>query len=234
MSHHARHRSWHWYAAVVPAIAFALAASSFRYVDIALPNSPSDPISGAAGETLHIEQTAEVEGVDNLIVADVTLTHAALVRAEDTPSLGDTEIDVIAVDFDWSAPPESPLRTCDMRLLTEDGTPYLPAPRLGARLSGAPPELTNTYYCAPEDTPGPFMDMGVDLGVSDYQDPPRPESWSTTVYFVVPAGTRPGSVEVIWQTPTYLEFTGVSLDSAELALSSLSSAGAMNTSAAAK
>ncbi|MDO5512392.1 hypothetical protein [Corynebacterium sp.] len=229
-----------WYLAVIPAVAFALAASSFRLVDVYLPNTPSDRISGAAGDTLHIAQTAPVEGVDNLVVADVTLTRAALVREEEEPQMVDgTDIDVIAVDFDWSAPPESPLRTCDLRLVSEEGLTYLPSPRLGSALVSASQALSSMHLCTPEDTPGPLMDMGVDLGIGEYEDPPRPESWSTTVYFVVPSGTRPAAVEVIWQPPTYLEFTDVSLDSAAVSLpedafSSLSNAGAMNTSAATK
>jgi len=231
-----RHRtkSRGWYLAVVPAVAFALAASSFRYVDVYLPNTPSDPITGAVGETLHIEQTAVAEGVENLIVADVTLTGAARLREEDEPSLpAGTEIDVIAVSFDWAAPPESPLRTCDLQLVTVGGEHYLPSARLGSHLVGAAPELSSTHYCTPEDAPGPLMSLGVDLGFSGYEDPERPAEWSTTVYFVVPAGTRPASVKLSWQMPTYLEFTGVEV-SGEEALSSLSSAGAMNTSAAMK
>lgn len=240
MKHRTSNRGW--YLAVVPAVAFALAASSFRFVDVYLPNTPSDPIFGAAGETLHIEQTAEAEGVDNLIIADVTLTGAALLREEDEPALPGTDIDVIAVSFDWAAPPESPLRTCDLQLIADNGNHYLPSPRLGGALVGASPALTSNHHCTPEDAPGPLMSLGVDLGFSGYEGPERPAEWSTTVYFVVPAGTQPASVQLIWQTPTYLEFTGVSLDSAEVSLpslpedafSSLSSAGAMNTSAAMK
>lgn len=179
-----------------------------------------------AGETLHIEQTAEAEGVDNLIVADVTLTGAALLRE------ADTDIDVIAVSFDWAAPPTSPLRTCDLQLIADNGDHYLPSPRLGSALEGAAPALRSNHHCIPEDAPGPLMSLGVDLGLSGHEEPARPAEWSTTVYVVVPTGTQPASVQLIWQTPTYLEFTGVSLDSAEVAFSSLSSAGAMNTSAA--
>ncbi|GAB3690433.1 hypothetical protein [Corynebacterium nasicanis] len=238
MSHRARTR--HWYIAVVPAVLFALAASSFRYVDVYRPNAPTERIAGAVGESLHIEQTATVEGADNLIAADVTLTSAQLVRREDVPEMSTgADIDIIAVNFDWAASPDIPLRTCDLRLISEAGKRYLPSPRLSSALVNPPAVLHSVSHCVPEDAPGPLMAMGIELGTSEYDGPPRPETWSTTVYFVVPGGTQPSAVEMIWQTPVYLEFTGVSLDSAPVSLpadarSSLSSAGAMNTTAATK
>ncbi|NLT57203.1 MAG: hypothetical protein GXX79_22110 [Actinomycetales bacterium] len=228
-----------WYLAVVPAVAFALAASSYRYVDVYLPNSPSDPVSGSLGETVHLDQVATVEGVGNRLLADVPLTGVTRLPAEREPALPDgTAIDVVAVDVDWSAPPESPLAGCSLRMITQEGETYLPASSLALTVTDADPAITSYEHCVPEDTPGPSMAAGVDFGLSEDDRPARPESWSTTVHFIVPEGMTPERVEMIWQTPTYLEFTGLDSESTGSAgaeaRSSRSSAGAMNTSAARK
>lgn len=208
-----------WYLAVVPAIAFALAASSFRFIDVYLPNTPSDETAAVAGEQVHFADTLHDEGVDNEIAVDVTLTGVARVREEDVPeTVTGTDIDVLAVDFDWAAAPEVPLRICSMRILTADGAEYEPAHRLRSQLINAHASLDNSVLCVPEDTPGPYTDSGVDLGIGEYEDPPRPESWSTTAYFIVPAGTTPEAVRVVWQVPSYLEFTGLELAPEPVAL----------------
>lgn len=197
-----------WYVAVVPAVGFALAASSFRLVDVFLPTEYHRAQSAVAGEQLNFSQVATVEGEDYPIDAAITVTGVHRVRAADEPTMvAGTPIDVIAIDLDWAADPEVPLNACSMRLVTKEGFEYVSSEQATSALATYSPALTQLSTCTPPDTPGPGYGV-IDEAFGLFEDSaPRPETWSTTAYFIVPEGAQPASLQVRWVEPDYAEFT---------------------------
>ncbi|WP_290216923.1 hypothetical protein [Corynebacterium atrinae] len=197
-----------WYVAVVPAVGFALAASSFRMVDVYLPTQYHRAQSAVAGETLNFSQVAKVEGESYPIDAAITVNGVHRLRDADEPTMVEgTAIDVIAIDLDWEAAPDVPLKSCSMRLITEEGFEYVSSQQATSTFSSPSPALAQLYSCTPSDAPGPGYGVIDEAFGLFEEEAPRPESWSTTVYFIVPDGAEPSRMQVRWVEPEYAEFT---------------------------
>ena len=193
-----------WLALLLPALALALAASAFRLTTLYLPFEWSAP-TNAGGPTGTLRQTS-LEFDDRRYSRTVEVTVQA---ADRVPTLdGSAPIpgaSLWRVDLGFAAAPDQLLAgTCTVQLKGDDGAWY---GFEGGRVAADPDDR---FYrapmlapsCVPEDTPGP--DIEAFTGEFIPAEIPRPERWSVTTSFVIPAAVTPTQLRIGWSQPEHL------------------------------
>ena len=105
------------------------------------------------------------------------------------------------VQLRWKADPDVVLTGCTIALLDDDGSRYdISSTSFD---SGA---VTSVQTCVPEDTPGPQPTLGsTEKPAIGPDEQPRPETYETRAYIVMPEKKKPSAVRVWWLLPTYAE-----------------------------
>lgn len=195
-----RRNRW-WLLALVPLLAAALAASSWHWWTIYRPSQFS-VAHRPVDSRVHLVQDVNLSG--HKLPIDVTL------RVEDhasAPALGGYHpsapgLVVQQVSVTFEADPEQPLVGCQLVLRDSDGAQYLPGVGLVAdkgNKTGIPP---NT--CVEALHAGPVYDpITGDVGdVLPGED--RPESWTISYLFALPADRTPQELRVVYDLPDYV------------------------------
>lgn len=194
-------RNRFWLALLLPMLALAIAASSFRLVTLYRPWQWSERIV-AGGSTGTLRQ--EFLGTDDLRRdREVTVTVDALAPV---PALGQDAAAPGAtlwrVDLTLEADPDQILDGCTVEIVGPDGTRYATN-----EAGKAPADAQDPYWratralCVPEGAPGPtlFLDELIP------PERPRPATWSMVAAAAIPDGVTPSVVRIMWDRPTYLE-----------------------------
>lgn len=105
------------------------------------------------------------------------------------------------VDLAWSADPDLALTGCNVALVDRDGNRY------DASINAFEANAPIVYdACVPDDARGPVPTVGSTKAPAlPAGQPPRPESYSTTAYVIVPVDVRPVAARVWWFLPDYVE-----------------------------
>ncbi|AKK02876.1 hypothetical protein [Corynebacterium epidermidicanis] len=202
-------RNKFWCLAAVPAAAFLIAAASFRYVNVYLPNEFSDGQKVAAGETVNFSRQFELEDATFQRAAAVKVLGIQKVDPKITPEFTlppKSELWVVATE--WKADPQVTLSGCEMWISDANGEEYIFNSLLLSDKTRTA-DFESRYACVPPKTPGPLPPSIFDSGpLADLNDePPRPESWKKVALFVVPEGTTPQTLHLGWEAPFRLDFT---------------------------
>lgn len=114
-----------WLIGLVPAVAAVAVTSSFRYVQVYLPNTYSASASAAAGESVRFDREYRNEDATFRRSGEVKLIGLQKVDQSEVKLFKPTApVDIWAVGFDWKAPSDVPLSWCDAWLVAEDGEEY--------------------------------------------------------------------------------------------------------------
>lgn len=194
-------RNARWLALMIPLLALALAASSFRLVTLYLPWEWSRPtVANATSGTLRQDFT----GFDGerwrreVRVEVLGLEQAALFG--DTKAAAGGVLWRVLLAFE--ADPEQHLDGCEVELLDADGTRY-------DFRSGQEPAEKGGYFvppvlvpCVPEEAPGPTLDpLSGELTPSPVT---RPRTWHERVLIAMPEEVAPAALRIGWRRPEYL------------------------------
>ncbi|MBK8732992.1 MAG: hypothetical protein IPL93_09040 [Actinomycetales bacterium] len=185
--------------ALLPMLALALAASSFRYVSIYRPTTfvAGQVATGSTGRFL-----APVPGAEPPTTRDVSIT---LVSATPHASSGDLSAAkgtrLWEVELEFAADPGVPLTGCTIELLDVAGQVYgtaggKPVPATGRDRTAYP-------GCVPDATPGPELDL--DGRVIPATGRQRPASWPVLAVIAIPTSGTPVAVRIHWGPPDYAQ-----------------------------
>ena len=108
-----------------------------------------------------------------------------------------------AVTLHFAVDPSIVMRGCNVAIMGEDGSRY-DADTGDYHSTGEGP----IYFCAPNDSPGPQVQVGSTEGPVADTTPgttARPPTYDTVVYVVTPRTAKPRSVRVWFSNPTYAE-----------------------------
>lgn len=193
---------WYWWLSAPVAAGLMLAASSQPYFSLVKPNSWSNEIVAAPGETASFDFPVGFEDA----------RRAASVRVVDFEKLGPDNplgfttkdgFDVWVAMTEWEARPDSILVRCRARAEGSDGREY---PSDKTMLEG---NLENQKLlgmdddCVPPGEEGPNV-RGVEfMSEEEMIDPgsPRPEKWKRLNAIVVPHGVQPRTLTFSWAVP---------------------------------
>lgn len=189
-----------WLALLLPLLALAVSASSFRMLRLYQPWEWSRPIVAHA-TTGTLRQ--EFRGFDNA-------QHTREVRVSVLSATPEQQIDRAAavpggtlwrVELELSAAPDQFLDGCTVELADADGTRY--GHSAGQQPADdrffLPPVLID---CVPPDAPGPRL--APFSGVLEPSPVERPPTWRQTVAIAMPVGVEPTSVRIMWSLPEFL------------------------------
>ena len=180
---------------LVPALVVALAAASFRMVNLYLPWSTDRGIAVENQVVIPSERTL-VDYPNNEVYA-ATLTPVALVPA----ATGDDYVEFTAapgarlwrLSVKVEADPEMVLSECSLSLEDAAGTVYEASG--GKVRSGEAYVDTWGNLCTNADTPGPSVDLNNVYVPVDPQYA-RPRNYQVNRYFAIPTGIEPTAVRV--------------------------------------
>lgn len=189
-----------WLLLIVPLLALAFAASSFRLVTLYLPWEWSRPISADDSIGVLQQRYVELDGVrrDREVQVEVlsVLSYETLggLQAVDGATLW-------RVWLELTAEPEQFLSGCEVELADADGNRY--DFRSGLEAAGGGYHLTPFLIsCVPQDAPGPTVEpLSGEVVPSEIE---RPGTWREEVFIAVPEGVEPTAVRIGWHTPEYL------------------------------
>ena len=180
---------------LVPALVVALAAASFRMVNLYLPWSSDRGIAVENQVVIPSERTL-VDYPNNEVYA-ATLTPVALVPA----ATGDDYVEFTAapgarlwrLSVKVEADPEMVLSECSLSLEDAAGTVYEAS---GGKVSSGEAYVdTWGNLCTNADTPGPSVDLNNVYVPVDPQYA-RPRNYQVNRYFAIPTGIEPTAVRV--------------------------------------
>lgn len=190
-----------WLALVVPLLALALAASSFRLFTLYLPWQWSAPIASDTSVGTLKQRYLELDGVER--DREVRVEVVSLEPRESVDGLVAVDGATLwRIELELTAAPDQFLEFCDIELSDAAGTRY------DFRSSVVPedPDGFNpppfALRCVPEDAPGPTLAPFSDEVIESPVD--RPRTWTTEALIAVPNGVTPTAVRVGWQQPEYL------------------------------
>ena len=185
-------------AALLPMLALAVGASSFRYATIYRPTTFSQ---GQISSTASQHFVASESFGEVTIRRDVTISLISIAtdRAGSVTAAPGTTVHVVELAF--AAAPEVPLTQCVIELLDADGRVYGTAG--GKVMTGTARDATAHPECTPPGAPGPQLDL--DGTVLPPAGNPRPTSWPVTATFAMPAGVTPVAVRVHWGPPHFAQ-----------------------------
>lgn len=188
-----------WLLLLLPLLALALAATSFRLVTLYLPWEWSRPLM-ANGTEGTLRQT--FLGTDDVRRGrEVTVTAVEFVTVDEfdtaVPPPGAT-LRTITLAFD--ADPDQILDRCTVIVVDTRGNQY--AAGKAGTISTDPRRsfVLDSISCVPYDTPGPTM------GSDEVIEPkvPRPRTWSVTLPVALPDDATPAELRIGWSQPEYL------------------------------
>ncbi len=105
------------------------------------------------------------------------------------------------VGLAWTADPDVALRDCRVALVDGDGNRY--DSTVNAFEANAPIAYN---ACVPDETPGPVPRFGsAEAPAVEPGQQPRPESYSTTAYVLLPEDVEPVAARVWWILPDYVD-----------------------------
>ncbi|MDN5558305.1 MAG: hypothetical protein L0G23_02565 [Ruaniaceae bacterium] len=194
-----RNRIWLW--ALVPLLALAIVASSFRLFTLYLAWEWSRP-TVAEGPIGMFHQTFQAfDGVerDREVQVEVlsVLSYPRLdgVRAVDGGVLW-------RVWLEFEAEPDQILDGCYVELTDEDGNRYDTQGGLEAADENGYFVTSVLQRCVPEEAPGPVVEA---LSGEFVESPiERPRTWRSDALIAMPEGVEPVGVRIGWREPEYL------------------------------
>lgn len=186
-------------ALLLPALAAAVLASSFRYLNLYEPWIEGDVTVQSDGVSLSA-QDGDTDAVAAGSTATLTPTAITTV-ASGTGRDGSTEVlapegsSLWRLDVDVQAPTDMVLTGCAISLLDDAGRSY-------AVMTGSYSGYSvNSSFNAGACTPYLLTGRTLDLDGSYIEAEPgseRPESWSLTLLVVMPDGVAPSRMSVGW------------------------------------
>ncbi len=185
-------------AALLPALALALVASSDRVSAYYWSADLHDPRRADQGEWLeHRDRVPTVSGEQAI---DLAVRLDGLTRTDSGwESWSDLALPpgarAVRVDLTLRADPDEPLVTCALAVRDADGTRY--DYRWDAAGGSQP-----SSPCVPPDATGPWP--AADYIEPDPDAPQRPAEWSVAPVVVVPDDVEITEVLLWWGPPTYL------------------------------
>lgn len=191
-----------WLCALVPVLALAVAASSFRMVTLYLPWQWSRPIvaEGSSGTLTQSFQDLDDVRREREVTAEVlsVLDYPTLDGVRPVP--GGT---MWRVWLELSAEPDQHLDGCYIELTDAEGNRY-------DFSSGLESAEEDGFYlapwilrCVPEDAPGPSVELFSNEVVESEIE--RPRTWRYEALIAMPDGVEPETVRIGWNQPVYLE-----------------------------
>lgn len=193
------------FALLIPALLLALGTTGMTYMTLYRPFEMTRAHSSGDDGWAHLDVRLEPNGV--AVHREVS---ARITSLEIDPGAGPQGWDAVSMILDFSAPPDSPVSVCSMRVVGDDGAEYqvdavLPAVGADAQGTEDPQRLTGGD-CVPEESPGPGYGIG-DTEVRPDPDAPaeRPERWRREVQVALPPGVRVERLKIGWEPPDYLE-----------------------------
>lgn len=186
---------------LVPAIALALAAASFRYVSLYVPWFSDRAIDDGEVAVVHWDRF----GIDYPMPpgepAHVTPIFLRPVRSAEEPGLFDRAIITPApgatlwqLEVEVEADPEMVLYGCTLALEDAAGTRYTGQP---AKLRDGEPYIDSWGdSCIPQMTPGPGASLDNQYEPAD-PDSERPARYRVSSLFAVPEGVTPTRIRVL-------------------------------------
>ena len=191
-----------WLALLIPILALALAASSFRLVSLYLPWQWSRPIVANDTSGVLRQNYLELDGVRR--DREVRVSVLSLDAHE---SWGDAKaIDggrLWRVELQLEAEPDQFLYGCEVELTDADGNRY-------DFRGGLEPVDAKHYFvapviiaCAPQHALGPTVSPFTDEVVESELE--RPRIWEQEVLIAMPEGVSPSGLRIGWNRPVYLE-----------------------------
>lgn len=193
-----RRNRW-WLAALLPALALAIAASSYRLLNWYLPG-PWMKQAAIGGPTVTFDQTWQRRDETFRRVVTVTQT-AAKVVPDDGETRAPKGAKLFKIDLHFEAAPDQILFGCQMRLRDAHGRSFSPTDGK-VSLGNTVTDIITTTSCVPDDAKGPHF-LGFDNEIRQ-SDTPRPPAWDEWVSFALPADAEPAALEIMWDTPDYL------------------------------
>mgnify|MGYP006948300701 FL=1 len=191
-----------WWLTAPVAAGLMMTASSQPYFTLVKPNSWSNEILAAPGETASFDFPVGFEDA----------RRAASVRVLKFEKLDpDNQLSFTAVDgFDvwvvltqWEAPPDSVLVRCVVWAIGSDGRKYDSVKTVWDGERDNYRALGMDDDCVPPDQAGPKV-RGVEfMSEEEMIDPgsPRPEKWKKLNAIVVPHGVQPREMTIYWAAP---------------------------------
>ena len=185
--------------ALLPMLALALAASSFRYVSIYRPTTfaAAQVGTGAGGRFV-----AAVPGAQPPTTRDVTISLVAATARESSAELTAAPgTRLWEIELTFAAEPTVPLTGCSVELVDQAGRVFGTA---GGKVTPAGGRDATAYpACVPQATPGP--DLDVEGRVLPAAGATRPASWPVRAVIAVPAFVTPSAVRIHWGPPDYAQ-----------------------------
>lgn len=189
-------------ALLLPLIALAVAASSYRMTTLYRPNQYTLP-QRAAGPVLAYHEEFTHNRKPHTRDVKLTLTRLTALPAGTAfqgqrPAQGAT---LWLVELRLAALPEVPLMGCRVFIQDTEGRLYNDTSgqlRTNNATANAPVKSSD---CVPPATPGPDFDFSGNLLPGD--GGPRPAAWTSRFAIALPQDRQPQSVRVAWQPPHY-------------------------------
>lgn len=176
-----------WLALLLPALALALAASSFRLVRLYLPWEWSQPIVADATTGTLQQPWTDIDGTPQ--TRNVTVTADMLTTASASEGLMPAEGSTLwLLHLTFSADADQSLSQCTVELVDAEGVRYTAGTAGTVEDPAAPASYgAGRFDCVPVDTSAP-----------------RPASWTRTAMIVIPDGRTPVAIRIGWTKPVYL------------------------------
>ena len=194
------HRNRVWLALLVPLVALALAASSWRWVTIYRPAEQTAAHRAEAG-TAHLRQTVLVKDSDEPLSIDITATEAVRMGVHQGRQAPPGTV-LYLVSTLFAADPDQPLlRGCGATVRDQHDAVYRAG--FGTIAHPGADEGDIATDCLPDDAPGPLYDpLGGGVEQPD-EGGGRPASWVVNFLFVLPEGRTPAELRVVFDLPDY-------------------------------
>jgi hypothetical protein len=193
-------------AAIPVAFAVAMGATSQRLVDRWWPSFPHDRLAAAPDGSVRLHDTlTDAKGPHP---RDVTMRLVSLERVSDYREAPGAEVQPVTLppgqvmwrlSIHFAADPSTILGACFVTVRDAEGRAYSPG------VARAVKDVLAYPSCTPPGAPGPMPALSRDE-VAEPPDPPRPAEYDRWYPVILPAGVRPTSVRVWFDTPRYAEF----------------------------
>lgn len=190
-----RNRTWVFL--LLPLVALAVAASSFRLTTLYLRWEWSQPtVLRAPGVFTQSFQDVEDVRRTRTVTLGVDQVARTTVFDEDQAAPG---AQLWLVELTFAAAPDQMLDNCTIELEDAAGVRY---DSTGAKVDsrGKTESMPARPACVPVDAPGPRVDFTGEVVPSPVE---RPASWQVQAALALPAGVEPTAVRVMWDKPGY-------------------------------
>lgn len=192
-----------WLVLLLPLVALALLASSWRLVTIYRPTEQLQPHRPDDG-VVHLSQDVMVKGEKQPFSIEVSASAPVVVSAvQGNRAPEGMRLHQVAVTF--RAPTDAPLfPVCDVTLHDTRGGIY----RAGQGTEPVPGEMPGMLerQCVPAEHEGPVYDLLLGGVEQPDEGEERPAVWVVQYQFVLPADRTPEQLRVVYETPHYAVF----------------------------